>query len=244
MQKLNIRLKEGQVEFHGNAIPLELVESNRKTVGLTVTPDMRVVLRISQGLSTEEQQRFLDRKESWLYKQLLYFEQFHPRQTIRTWQAGETQFFLGKEYRLKIEESKHWAITVGKEYILIHTPYPERVDLIQSHYRQWLKSQAEELFIKLHYKLQKSNEQKLGYWLDPPEVKYFKSKWGTYDPKTRKYTMNYMLMQAPLRSIEYVILHEVCHAKYLNHDRYFFNLLTSVEPSWRKWKDRMERMLA
>ena len=55
--------------------------------------------------------------------------------------------------------------------------------------------------------------------------------------------MNLDLVRAPRSSIEYVIVHELCHLAYLTHSRRFFDLLESVLPDWRDRKRRLERVM-
>ncbi len=52
------------------------------------------------------------------------------------------------------------------------------------------------------------------------------------------------LIKASKGSIEYVIIHELCHLVNRNHDRAFFDLQNKMMPGWKKWKDRLECTLA
>ncbi|MBU4342961.1 MAG: M48 family metallopeptidase, partial [Candidatus Omnitrophica bacterium] len=47
----------------------------------------------------------------------------------------------------------------------------------------------------------------------------------------------------PSHCIEYVIMHEMCHLKYPNHTRQFYNFLSLVAPNWEKRKARLERVV-
>ncbi len=58
------------------------------------------------------------------------------------------------------------------------------------------------------------------------KVKNYKSKWGQCD-KLKNITLNYKLIMLEKRVIDYVIMHELCHTIYLNHQKGFHNLLSS-----------------
>ncbi len=51
-------------------------------------------------------------------------------------------------------------------------------------------------------------------------------------------TLNWHLIAAPKPVLEYAVLHEVCHLKYRNHSKEFWNLLASQMPDFsarKKW---------
>jgi predicted metal-dependent hydrolase len=38
---------------------------------------------------------------------------------------------------------------------------------------------------------------------------------------------------APLEVLEYVVVHELCHLRELNHSKRFYRLLEKARPGWR-----------
>ncbi|MDD4454301.1 MAG: SprT family zinc-dependent metalloprotease [Candidatus Methanomethylophilaceae archaeon] len=221
-----------------------VAESERTTLGLTVKPDQSVILRIPVRIAEDEILRFLSRKEEWIYRQLLHFEAYQPATPTRKFIGGETHLFLGRAYRLRIMESPTWKISRATYYITIGCPFPSNPDKVREHYLAWQKEQAMEVFTELHLRLQREYEQKLGYWLPCPGVRYYQNRWGTYLPDPGVYLLNARLVQAPIAAIEYVILHEICHHKYPGHDRRFIRLLSSLIPDWEKRKSELERVMA
>ncbi|MBD0331200.1 MAG: M48 family metallopeptidase [Chitinophagaceae bacterium] len=68
-------------------------------------------------------------------------------------------------------------------------------------------------------------------------------RWGSCTPAGR-IILNTELIKAPKGSIEYVIIHELCHLVHHNHTKAFQSLQSRMLPNWRKWKDRLEYSLA
>lgn len=244
MQSIDISLEEGRLRFEGRTFSIRVVESDRTTLGLSVYPDGSVVLRTSRGTPRMRIDRFLQRKERWLMKQLRFFGQYHPHTPERKFTPGETHLYKGKAYRLRLKQGPKWKRSTGKYYITVTTPHPERKDLIRQHYYTWLRQDAEQ-WLSDNFLLI------LGIVRDHTDIqtpsialKHFKAKWGMYDPERNEITLNYLLIQAGQAEFEYVLLHELCHVKHMNHDKAFYSLLTRVCPDWKKRKERLEKMMA
>lgn len=70
-----------------------------------------------------------------------------------------------------------------------------------------------------------------------------KSRWGSCVHTKGRIGLNTELIKSPSHCIEYVIMHEMCHLKYPNHTRQFYNFLSLVMPDWEKRKARLERVV-
>lgn len=56
--------------------------------------------------------------------------------------------------------------------------------------------------------------------------------------------MNRSLIRASVDTIDYVIVHELCHLRHRDHGPDFYRLLGRVMPDWEKRKLKLERQLA
>jgi predicted metal-dependent hydrolase len=65
-------------------------------------------------------------------------------------------------------------------------------------------------------------------------------RWGSCTAKG-EILLNPDLIKTPAVCVEYVVLHELCHLKHLNHSAAFFRMLDAVLPDWRERKQRLER---
>jgi predicted metal-dependent hydrolase len=64
-----------------------------------------------------------------------------------------------------------------------------------------------------------------------------KSRWGSCSGQGNL-NFNCLLMRAPDDVVDYVIVHELCHRKEMNHSDRFWTLVESVLPDYkekRKW---------
>lgn len=66
-------------------------------------------------------------------------------------------------------------------------------------------------------------------------IRNIKYAWGTCSPN-KNITINYNLIKYSERAIRYVILHELCHLKYMNHSKDFWDLVKKYMPEYKSIK--------
>ncbi len=60
-------------------------------------------------------------------------------------------------------------------------------------------------------------------------IRKMKTRWGSCR-SDGKITLNSLLIYLPVELIKHVILHELCHTKYMSHGPRFWGLLSKLDP--------------
>lgn len=99
----------------------------RKSLNITVHPDQSVTARAPLDRSREEVLLYLQKRAGWIIRQQDYFDLFRPIQPERRYISGETHYYLGRQYRLKIKEGpKPQVKLIGRFFMMELPPAPTK----------------------------------------------------------------------------------------------------------------------
>lgn len=215
----------------------QLICGNRRTLSLTVHPDMSIVLKAPLDASNQRIETFLKDKWLWLEKQLRFFQKYQRKSYPNEFLSGESFFYLGRQYKLKVIRSRRVFVKLSKGTILVSSlesanqGYLNRVIL-----KRWYQKQSIVVLQKRYNEVLKN----FNYDYVPSLVICKMSKrWGSYVNK-KKIIINPELIKTSTDCIDYVITHELCHIKYKNHTKDFYLYLESKFPNWKKAKEKLE----
>ena len=133
-----------------------------------------------------------------------------------------------------VESKKFWlAKKIEEKKIQI---VPELAENSRMHYLLH-KLEARDL---VKSKLQKWNTI-LGYKYKGFSIKKLKSRWGSCS-SSKDLSFNYKILFLPETMQDYIVVHELCHLKELNHSKKFWALVESVIPDYQKINKVMRKI--
>lgn len=227
------------IQFGSKRIDFKVEYSVRKTLGITVTPDLFVIVRVPADTSIEKVKERLIKKAPWIIRQQSFFLSFHPKTPARRFVGGETHLYLGRQYRLKIIIDSPENVKLKGKFIEVTTLDKLKVEkLVNTWYLKNAKSKFSAFAEPLMEKFKKYNVKPASIVL-----REMPTRWGSCTPRG-KIILNPELIKAPKGCIEYVILHELCHLVHHDHTQKFLDLQTKEMPDWEKWKMKLEKLLA
>ncbi|MEI7582076.1 SprT family zinc-dependent metalloprotease [Runella sp.] len=227
------------VAFGLQTIAYELRRTARKSVRIQVHPNATVRVIAPLELTEDEVAKAVKQKAAWILKQLRFFEQFRPLTPPRQFRSGETHRYLGRQYRLKLMKGeKSIRMMAGFIEISLPDPIPETVAAVLD---GWYRQRAEIYFQRILTEVMPRFES---YGWTVPEIKLRKmpTRWGSCTSAGVIY-LNPDLIKASGSSIEYVIIHELCHLAHRLHNQKFYELLGRILPDWQRRKQNLERMM-
>lgn len=148
------------------------------------------------------------------------FLSFEPRRTEYLYKSGETHYYLGRQYLLKIVEGKAEDVFYKGRYLLIETNDKSPLN-IKKLLDRWYRDRAKIKFAEIAEPL---IQQFKKYEVEPNNlyIQNMKFRWGSCSAKGN-IILNPELIKAPKPCIEYVIIHELCHLIHQNHSKAFSN---------------------
>lgn len=213
-----------------------------KNLNLSVLPpDGRVVVSAPEDLDDSDIRAYIINKWTWIKSKQREVAKVQ-RQNRRTYETGESHYFLGYRYRLRINEQTvvaHSVIIDGQDMVMtVHpgTAEKNRGELLWEFYRAQLK---EILTTMVAEKMKEYGEENVTW-----EIKRMRTEWGSCMSNRRHLLFNLELARLPLSSIEYIVVHELTHLQEKNHTEKFRELMNKRFPGWEAEQKKMNEFVS
>jgi predicted metal-dependent hydrolase len=214
---------------------IEVVRKDIKNMHLAVHPPNGLI-RLTAPFKTDGDvvRLFAVSKLGWIKKNIKAFKE-QPRETSREYVSGETHFYKGRRYLLKvIETNGAQSVKIrGTRYIEMmvrpNSTQVSRAELLKEWYRGQLKNELPELISKW--------ENIIGVKCNSWGVKLMKTKWGACTTASKRIWINLELAKKPLICLEYIVCHELIHLLERTHNDRFVALMNKHMPKWRQHKE-------
>jgi len=227
-------------DYGATQIAVNITFSQRKRLSITVHPNLQITAKAPDDIPQEQIKERLKKRGPWIARQLDYFEQYQPIMPPREYVGGETHYYLGRQYRLKLIQHAEQKVRLLGRFFEIYLPDTYNKQRVKSLLWQWYRDHLNKIldaFIKKHQK----SFTKLGISKPDFHLRLMKKRWGSCSRKST-ILFNPELVKAPGHCIEYVVVHELCHLVHPHHNPKFYNLLTYILPDWESRKKRLEKV--
>jgi predicted metal-dependent hydrolase len=163
--------------------------------------------------------------------------QVQERQSAREFVTGETHYFLGRRYQLRVIESDNQLIrrsgNARLELLVRNGSRRRREAIVSDWYRRELSLLVPPLVDKWR--------EVIGIAPSLVAIRRMKTMWGTCNPTARHVSLNLELVKKPAICIEYVLVHEMVHLVERHHNTKFHGLMDEFMPRWRLIREELNR---
>lgn len=230
--------KKRFVEVGDDNIPYTLVRTRRKTIGITIDVNGEVKVSAPLRISEKQIKEIVQKKAEWIARKVKEARKINSGIARRQFVSGESLPYLGKEYTLKIVEKDLCKAEVHVEdgtflmYINQGLSGESRKQAVQEALIKWYRQR----FAEVVKERMEKYSSKLKATPCRVVIKDQKTIWGSCSKKGN-INLNWRLVMAPLDIVDYVVVHELCHLKVMNHSKDFWNLVESILSDYREKRE-------
>ena len=199
--------------------------SRRKTILIEVKPGGILRVTAPYRTSKSDLQEVLLSKQHWIAQQRLRLKDY-PAYQAKTFTPGEKFLFLGSLYQLDLSHTKNVKPKLVAEKLKVsgvHTP-----DKIRKQLQLFYREEA----LKVFQTLTKQYANRINLQPKSINIRTYRKRWGSCNSKG-EITYNWKLVMAPIKIIEHVVLHELCHLQHMNHSKQFWDLVLAHMPDYQ-----------
>lgn len=226
----------------GPFAPLQLTErisARASNIRIEVRPDGNVLLVIPKRVPRATAHAFLKSREAWIREKLVELKTRAariPAKRAMRWDGSDTISLRGREMTVRV--------------VLAHLTRPtvRFADDIQMFCSAKDLTRPDGLATALRAAIAKlarhdakllldAESARLGVRYEGPRIADQKSLWGSCTPDGL-ISLNWRLVMAPPDALRYVVIHELCHRRHLDHSPRFWRLVEKQmadHAHWRAW---------
>jgi hypothetical protein len=204
-----------------------------RNLSLRVGANGQVRIGMPHWVPFEVGLRFAKSKKDWLQKQMKLNE---PKLLLEGSRIGKTHCLT---YQQIVPWSNVLKVRVSGANITIQSSFDLTDPIVQEQAKkageQALKDEAEHFLPSRVSIIAKKHNLEYGQI----RIRKLTSRWGSCSDQ-KKLTLSYFLIQLPCELIDYVLLHELAHTKFANHNAEFWTFMEERLPDLKSLKNRLK----
>ncbi|MCY3574594.1 MAG: SprT family zinc-dependent metalloprotease [Chloroflexi bacterium] len=179
----------------------------------------------------------LQANADWIFRTMSRLAEATARRPARRYETGETFHYRGKARALELTlysqlpDDARSRVQLTGDRLLLACPQSAQLAERRAQVVAWYRAQAKAY---LPGRARQLAEQR-GFAFGQLRIKHQKTRWGSCSAQGNL-NLNLRLMMVPDAAIDYIILHELCHLRELNHSAAFWRLVADCCPDYDHWR--------
>jgi predicted metal-dependent hydrolase len=203
------------------------ISRRARRMSMRVFPGGRVEVVVPQGAGLHAVERFVARHREWAERRSKELLQLAPNAADRQPQSVDIRM-LGRLWSVEYVPGRRVrAEQVGDSTLRVHSPA-----VTDRHASQalvpWITRLASH---ELSHRLRPLAAE-LGIEYSRMTVRRQRTRWGSCSTRGNISLNVCLLFQRP-EVVRYLMIHELCHRRHMNHSKRFWSLVASFEPDWK-----------
>ena len=230
------------VDLENRVICYTLEQKEVKNLNLRIRKNGNVYVSANPSVPVEKVDEFVAGKADYIGKAQEQFRKIaeyapKPKQYI----SGESFYILGRDLRLKVEQTGKNAIHSDGVYLYLEIQDTNDYEKKKRMVTKYLDQKCREIFGEI---IEETYPVFQKYGVARPElrIRAMETRWGSCLPKKGVITLNKQLLEAPRNCVEYVVMHEFCHFIHPDHSKRFYAFLAMLMPDWKERKIALEKL--
>jgi predicted metal-dependent hydrolase len=207
----------------------DIVKKKVRNANIKISFDKQIVVTVPLRYSKTEINDLIKLKLNWINKTLQKLDATKEKVSLKPDQL----LLFGKTYTKTLNPALKNKVVVNFNSETIDSNYNLNSRKVQA---EWYKAVAIEYFPR------RVNELALAYKLEYNKItiRGQKTRWGSCTAK-KNLSFNWKLMKAPHFVIDYIIVHELAHTKFMNHSKTYWKFVESVMPDYQRSEDWLKK---
>ncbi len=234
---------EHSFECSLGSLPYQLIRSSaRRTCTIQIDEQGRVAIYVPFRTSQRYIHQFIKEKIRWIEKCVTQARRTYAIVEEKKFDHGGEFLFLGKSFPLEVLPGSGKRIQIGFSgrqwyvYLPADTPMEDRQRCIRAKLIQWYRRQAEEIIGGRIFEY----ARQIGVQPKKIAIRSQKRMWGCCDYHRQLIHINWQIILSPIRVVDYVVIHELCHLIHPNHSRLFWREVERHMPDYREYKSWLQ----
>ena len=219
--------------INGKEVRYEFNRSRRRSVTAKIRRDGVIEVKAPLLYRESDMLVFLNQHRRWIFNHYGKLQNVDNQE--KRYVSGEEHYYLGEKYTLQVVESNKNQVFLEGNLLIVNVKSPE---LAESQIVKWYKNRAKVVFSEL---LPPIIEKFRKYNVAPANISIrdMRSRWGSCS-RRGNISLNLQLIKLNENCIRQVMIHEMCHLVYFNHQAGFYALMEEMMPDWKKWKKELK----
>lgn len=230
---LNRKPHHREAEYRdGNGFIAEVIRTSRRKSADIRVEEGAVSIVVPADTCVKKIDQILQAKRQWI-REKMFLQREMAAPSTKEFVSGEAFPYLGRNYRLKVERGPFAPVKLLNGRLVVRVPEgSQQPHMIRNALVRWYKRQAAQ---KLTEKVNRFAPV-VGVKPAGVSIKTFKSRWGSCTAKG-ELEFNWLIMLAPNRMVDYVVVHELCHLLHHDHSPEFWREVARVMPDYQQCKE-------